>query len=400
MPDRLRLLTFTTLYPNSVNPRHGIFVETRLRQLLDSGDIQARVMAPVPWFPFAQGLFGAWGRYARIPKSDTRHGIEVEYPRYPLLPRVGMNLAPLAIALRTLPLLRRQIREGLDFDLIDAHYFYPDGVAATLLGHWLNKPVVVTARGSDVNVLPDFPLPRKMILWTTQQADACITVSQSLRDKLVTLGAPPEHMVVLRNGVDLTLFQPCDRNFLRHQLNLTGRILLSVGNLVRLKGNHLTIEALEQLPDTHLVIIGEGPEKPSLRELADRLGLSQRVHFLGNIPQNELPLYYSGADALILASSREGWANVLLEAMACGTPVVATDVGGNREVVTRRAAGVLAPERTPAALRHAVLDLFHAPPLRQETRQYAEQFGWHDTSAGQKNLFCQVLSARARRAAP
>lgn len=400
MPDPIRLLTFTTLYPNSVNPRHGIFVETRLRQLLDSGDIQARVMAPVPWFPFTQGPFGTWGRLARIPLHETRHGIEVAHPRYPLLPRVGMNLAPLAIALRTLPLLRRQIREGRDFDLIDAHYFYPDGVAAALLGRWLDKPVVITARGSDINVLPGYVLPRKMILWAAQQADACITVSQSLRDRLVALGTSPDHISVLRNGVDLALFHPRDRHFLRHQLNLAGHVLLSVGNLVPLKGNHLTIEALERLPDTHLVVVGEGPEKPRLRELAERLGLGQRVHFLGDIPQNELPLYYSGADALILASSREGWANVLLEAMACGTPVVATDVGGNREVVAAPEAGVLMSERTPEALRHAVLNLFNALPSRQDTRQYAERFGWQETSLGQKNLFRQVLSAGKGRAAP
>ncbi len=399
MPDHLRLLTFTTLYPNSVNPRHGIFVETRLRQLLESGGVQARVVAPVPWFPFPHSRFGGWGRHARVPPHETRNGIHVDHPRYPLLPKVGMNLAPLAIALRSLPLLRRQIREGRDFDLIDAHYFYPDGVAATLLGRWLKKPVVITARGSDIHVLSRHALPRKMILWAARQAAASITVSHALKEQMTHLGANPDKITPLRNGVNLDLFHPGNRDFLRNLLGLQGRILLSVGNLVPLKGNHLTIEALGQLPDTQLVIIGEGPEKPRLHTLARTFGVTDRVHFLGNIPQNELPRYYSGADALVLASSREGWANVLLEAMACGTPVVATHVGGNSEVVAHRSAGVLVQERNPGALRDAVLALLDAPPARQDTRKYAEQFGWHETSAGQKNLFHQALSDHLRKTA-
>ncbi|MBW8066835.1 MAG: glycosyltransferase family 4 protein, partial [Ferrovum sp.] len=155
----MRLLTFSSLYPNATKPHHGIFVETRLRQLLDTQPVEARVMAPVPWFPFTHERFGDYARQARVPQREVRRGISIEHPRYPLIPKFGMNLAPWGMALACLPLLRAQIRHGQDFDLIDAHYFYPDGVAATLLGRWLKKPVLITARGSDLNLLPDYPIP-------------------------------------------------------------------------------------------------------------------------------------------------------------------------------------------------------------------------------------------------
>ena len=153
----MRIVTFTTLYPSEVRPQHGIFVETRLRKLVESGAVEARVVAPCPWFPFASPSFGRYAEFARIPRQEERFGLRVDHPRYPLLPKIGMSSAPLALFAATLPLLRRQIKEGQDFDLIDAHYFYPDGVAAVLLGQALGRPVVITARGTDLNIIPESP---------------------------------------------------------------------------------------------------------------------------------------------------------------------------------------------------------------------------------------------------
>src|SRR3954469_21582026 len=136
----MRVLLFSTLYPSAAHPQHGIFVETRLRHLVASGRVAARVVAPCPWFPVASPRFGSWGRHAAIPRFELRHGIEIAHPRYPLLPKIGMATAPLALAGALLPVLRRTIREGQDFELIDAHYFYPDGVAAVLLGLALDRP--------------------------------------------------------------------------------------------------------------------------------------------------------------------------------------------------------------------------------------------------------------------
>ena len=386
----MRLLTFSSLYPNSQQPRHGIFVEQRLRHLVSTCDVQSKVVAPVPWFPSDHPRFGEYAIYPRVPREETRHGIEIAHPRYPVIPKVGMNLAPILMAAALWPTMKRMLRSQ-QYDLIDAHYFYPDGVAAILLGQRLNKPVVITARGSDLNLIPQYQIPRRMIQWAARNAAGLITVSHALKDVLISLGTPEQRINVLTNGVDLNLFHPTDdRKNLRNQLNIKGPTLLSVGNLVELKGHDLVIWALRELPQFRLLIAGDGPEKQKLADLAQRIGVEDRLTFLGTLPHDQLREYYSAADIFILASSREGMPNVLLEALACGTPVVATRVGGIPEVVTRPEAGILV-DRHPQALAKGVQTLLANYPERTATRQYAETFGWDKTSHGQFELFRRIL---------
>ncbi len=391
----MKILTFSTLYPNAETPGHGIFVETRLRHLLaDFAGLAAKVVAPVPWFPFAAKRFGHYAKFARVPKSEQRNGISILHPRYLQLPKIGMNAAPQFLARASYPVLRKIIRDGFDFDLIDAHYYYPDGVAATLLGKWLDKPVIVTARGTDINLIPGFAAPRKMILKAADSAVASITVSEGLKKRMVDLGAAAEKIHVLRNGVDLTLFQPIDRARARKELGWHSKVLLSVGNLLELKGHHLVIDAMRELAEYRLVIIGSGNEEDNLRRRCHVANVADRVEFVASIPQDKLKTYYGAADALILASSREGWANVLLESMACGTPVIATSVGGNPEVVSRHEAGILLPERSAESVAQGVHKLFSSYPDRGSTRRYAEQFDWRETSALQMKLFERILAGR------
>jgi teichuronic acid biosynthesis glycosyltransferase TuaC len=385
----MKILLFSSLYPSVVRPIHGIFVETRLRELLKTGEVQARVVAPVPWFPFSQPRFGEYARFAATPLQELRNGIEVHHPRYLLFPKVGMNVAPHAMALGALPTLRRLQREGFDFDLIDAHYYYPDGVAAGLLSRWLGKPFVVTARGTDLNLIPQHARPRRLILQTAAHASASIGVCRALMDTLRELGADAAKLHTLRNGVDLQRFVPESRSAARARLGLTqpGPYLLSVGHLIERKGHHIAIEALTLLPGARLLVAGSGPEQGALRALAIRLGVNERVQFAGVVPQDELKWWYSAADALVLCSSREGWANVLLEAMACGTPVIATDIWGTPEVVSTPAAGVLMAQRDAASLAQAWQRLSAAPPAREATRAHAETFSWDATTQGQLALF-------------
>ena len=388
----MKILTFSTLYPNAVRPVHGIFVETRLRFLVASGAVQSTVVAPVPWFPFENDFFGEYARHARAPREETRSGIRVLHPRYFLLPKVSMTTAPALLAAAALPVLRKVVAQGHDFDLIDAHCFYPDGVAAAWLGRRLGKPVVITARGTDLNLIPQYPLPRRMIQWAARESARMVTVCKALKDSLVALGVEPERVEVLRNGVDLQRFHPVDRAARRVELGLDRRTLLSVGVLLPRKGHDLVIAALPLLPDVSLLVAGEGPEEGNLKALARRLNVDQRVRFLGALPQARLRDYYGAADALVLASSREGWANVLLESMACGTPVVASDVWGTPEVVAAPEAGLLMEERTPEALARAVRRLFQDYPDHGATRRYAERFSWDDTTRGQLELFERILS--------
>ena len=391
----IRLLTFSTLFPNAARTNHGVFVENRLRQLVASGAVTSTVVAPVPWFPSTAPRFGDWARHARAPHQEQRDGLTVLHPRYPVLPRVGMSVAPWLLFRAMLPALRAMQATDV-FDAIDAHYLYPDGVAAVWLGQRLGLPVVVTARGTDVTLIPRYALPRRLIRRAIRDAAALIAVSAALKTALVELGAPPDKVTVLRNGVDTALFRPpADREAARRSLGLVGPTLISVGLLIERKGHHHTIEAMRQLPGIGLLIVGEGPERGRLAGLIGQYGLGERVRLLGPRPHAELPSLYGAADALVLASSREGWANVLLEAMACGTPVVASNIPGNPEVVREAAAGLVAEANTPGGIAAAVRRLFAAPPDRQATRAYAERFGWDETTAGQIAVFRRQLPIAA-----
>lgn len=392
---KIRLLTFSTLYPSSVRPGHGIFVETRLRELLRSGEVEARVVAPVPWFFSTDPRYGEYARMTRTPKRETHNGIDVLHPRYLLPPKVGMTMAPLTMALGAIPALRQLIAEGYEFDAIDAHYYYPDGVAAALLARHFKKPFTVTARGTDLNLIPKYTLPRRMMQWAASRAAASIGVCSALVDVLREWNIPQDRLHVMRNGVDLERFRPVPQDTVCAELGLTGSpLLLSVGYLVERKGHHIAIDALAKLLPTHpqarLIIIGDGEERDKLRNLCQRLGVADRVTFTGALPNAELYKWYSAADVMILASSREGWANVLLESMACGTPVVAARIWGTPEVVAEDVAGRLVDQRDGGAFAEAIRLLLSAYPDRSRVRSYAEKFSWQSTTDAQLALFDQI----------
>jgi len=388
----MKILTYSSLFPNAAMPRHGIFVEQRLRQLISSGQVESRVVAPVPWFPFAHSIFGSYAKYADVAAQETRHSLSILHPRYPVLPKFGMNIAPRLLYWGSYPSVATLNQHNFCFDILDAHYFYPDGVAAAMIAAKLKKPLVITARGTDINLIPQYETPRRQIVWAAQQAAAIITVCQALKDELIRLGVNGEKITVLRNGVDLKLFTPGARDGLRQQLNLTRPTLLSVGHLIARKGHDKVIRALLDFPEMELLIIGDGEEESSLRRLCHELDLEKRVRFLGHIDQAQLADYYSAADILVLASSREGWPNVLLEAMACATPVVATPVWGTPEVVTAAEAGRIASDNSVAALVAAIKDLVDNYPDRAATRAYAERHSWDSTTQGQLSLFRSLLS--------
>lgn len=394
MTRKIKTLLFSTLFPSSARPSHGMFVETRLRELLKCGNVEAQVVAPVPWFPFAHPRFGDYAKMAATPLFEERNGIKVHHPRYFLPPKVGQNIAPTMLAAGALPAIRRLIEDGFDFDLIDAHFYYPDGVAASIIARKMGKPFVCTARGSDINLYKHAAIPRRYIQQALQQATANIGVCSDLAEQMIELGADRQSTHVIRNGVDLQRFSVVDRKEARESLKLAceGLLLLSVGNLVELKGHHLTIRMLAEFPDARLIIVGTGSMRSELEQLAASLGVAERVMFAGQQPNESLKMWFSAADALILASSREGWANVLLESMACGTPVVATRVNGTPEVVASPVAGRLADVRDVEHLKQALLNLLGDYPDRAEVRRYAERFSWDETTQAQYGLFSKICA--------
>lgn len=387
----IRILTISTLYPNSQQPRHGIFVETRLHHLLEKRDMTATVIAPVPWFPLKLKWFDTYSRFADIPQHERRKGLDVYHPRYLVIPKIGMLLTPFFLGISIWLQQRKLRRNGQNWDLIDGHYYFPDGVALALFCRWLGSPLLITARGTDINLIPENRIARGMILWAAGKAFASITVCSALKERMVELGAREDKIHVLRNGVDLELFRPLSKSDCRIKWNMQKTTLLSVGHLIERKGHHHVICALAHLDNVELLIAGDGEQEQALKELAAEIGVSGRVRFLGALSQEQLVEVYSGADIMVLASSREGWANVLLESMACGTPVVATNIWGTPEVVAEKAAGILVDKRDGAAIAEAVSALLEDMPERGLTRAYAEQFSWADTAEELGRLMRQAV---------
>lgn len=391
----IKLVVFSTLYPNSEQPRHGIFVEQRLRHLLSTGLVDVRVVAPIPWFFSKNDRFGRYARLARVARREFRYGISIEHPRYVVIPKVGMTLSPYTLARSAYSTLGRLKAEGFDFDLIDSHYIYPDGVAAAALGRYFKRPVVMTARGTDINIIAGMSIPQRQIRGAMARSDAVITVSGALAEEVTRLELRPKRLLTLRNGVNLDYFSPADRSSIREEMNISGACWLCVGHLIELKGVHIVIQALARVSDVHLIVVGDGPEVDALTRLASELGLSRRVSFVGAKAHDELVHYYNAADALVLASSREGMPNVMLEALACGTAVIGNPVGGIPEVITCPVAGRLMAARDAASIVEAWRSLSGhelSPNGRAGRRAYAEQFGWQATTEGQLALFKDVLA--------
>ena len=384
----MRILLFSSLYPNDENQQHGIFVENCMRHLIRDTDTEVTVIAPVPWFPFRASVFGQYGSYARVPRHDERYGIKIYHPKFLVLPKIGMTLAPKTMAMAGLDCAKRLMAKGAAFDVICAQYFYPDGVAATKIGKKLGLPVTITALGSDINVIARYEKPRRMMLQASEDAGQMMAVSAALRNSMIDTGMPAEKISVLRNGIDLDVFHPVARDDARSSFNVSSNsTCIFVGNLVPLKRVDLIIEAVASVDGGTLLIAGDGPEKENLQALAARLGVTDRVRFLGRLAAGEVVRLCSAADALLLASESEGWPNVLLEAMACGTPVVAVDVGGVREIIKAPEAGIVVAERSASALATGLKRLFSNRPDRAATRRYAEGFSWHATSLAQRRIF-------------
>jgi glycosyltransferase involved in cell wall biosynthesis len=388
----MKILVLSSLYPNEVQRRHGIFIEHRLAHTLAPGD-EARVVAPVPWFPFAHPRFGAYADHARVPAREERRGLAIEHPRYPVVPKVGQTLAPWLMAAALAGPIAR-LRREFDFDVIDSYYLYPDGVAAGILARRFDRPFVMSALGTDVSLIPDWRPSRAMILDAVARSAATTGVCRALTDRLAQLGADPAKLHVVEHGVDLDLFRPpADRPALRAELGLAGPTALSVGHLIDRKGHDLAIRAVAGLPGVTLMIAGDGPRDGALRALAAQAGVADRVRFLGHVDQARLPALYAAADATMLCSDREGIANVLLESIACGTPLVATAIWGSPDVVSVAEAGVLV-ERTDASIRDGLARLLADLPDRTATRRYAERYDWNETGRQHRALLEAAVDGR------
>jgi glycosyltransferase involved in cell wall biosynthesis len=395
----MKILTFTHLFPNEIQPMWGIFVYQRVNHFAKRPGNQVRVVAPVPyiprWFPTSN-----WEKYKRIRSVEKVGDLDVEHPRYPLLPKIGMPLHGLLLFLGCYRYVARLHREE-GFDCIDSHWVYPDGFAAVLLGKMLGVPVFCSARGTDINLYPSFKLIRPLIRWTLRETAGIIAVSESLKQEIAKLGIDPEKIRVIGNGVDPDRFEVMDRREARTKLGLPRDVslVIAVGTLNEHKNHALLLSSFSQIaqsrPGMLLVILGEGHLRCQLEAQIKEKNLQDRVLLPGSQSNDVLKTWFNAADVSCLSSSREGWPNVLMESLACGTPVVATRVGGVPEVIKTKEYGVLV-EPEVAAFAQGLEKALDRKWDREEIARYARSRTWNEVAVEMEVFLSQRILRSAR----
>jgi glycosyltransferase involved in cell wall biosynthesis len=351
----LHVLTFTSLFPNTQQPLHGLFVRERIKQLARLCDL--RVIAPVPWAPQVRRLGERYYQYSQVAREEYQDHLTVRHPRFVVIPRAfkasdGLLMA--ACSLRPLKVLRRTF----PFEIIDAHWAYPDGVAAAILAQVFRIPLAITVRGDDINIFAREFWRRQLIRFALQRSALVIALSEELKQRVESLGVPSSRVVVIANGIDTKRFYPLDRLVARRHLGLepNSRLLLSVGRLHTSKGYPILVEAFARLqtdyPQLRLAIVGsvdpEANAYPAIQRTAVQYGVSNKVDLVGPQPPDRLLHWYGAADLFCLPTFREGSANVLLEALACGLPCITTPVGGNPGTISSSGLGLLVPPKAEA----------------------------------------------------
>lgn len=396
----MKVLVFTTLYPNNVRPNFGVFIKERMTAFARRPGCEIKVVAPVPYFPPLK-VSHRW-HYSQVLRKETIEGVEVYHPRYLMIPKIGMSLHGMMLFLSVQRFIKR-LRRDFKFDLIDAHYVYPDGFAAVLLGRFFNKPVVVSARGSDIHKFPEFRVIRQLIIFTLQRAAAVIAVSYALKAEMVDLGINADKICVIPNGINRQKFFPIPKTEARKSLGLPDkRIVLSVGALIPGKGFDLLIDAIDHISkttsfnDIRLYIIGEGKLRKKLESIINKRGLSETIILIGLLQHHELNLWFNSADVFCLASSREGFPNVLCEALACGTPVIASRVGGAPEIVFSEEIGYLV-ERNPEELAEKIIRALMRTWDKDKLISATKLKNWDELAEEVQAVFQSALDVRMKK---
>ncbi len=376
-----KLLVYCTLFPSNKRPNAGVFIRERMFRV--GQQLPIVVVSPVPWFPL-QGIIRYWKPNFRPQpdKFEIQQGVRVYFPRFLSIPGLFKSWDGFLMALGSFTTLVKLKKE---FNIIDAHFAYPDGYAATILGKWFKVPVTITLRGTEVP-LSKIQGRKIRMLKAISCATRVFSVADSLKRHVVSLGASSDKIRVVGNGVDINKFYALDKRQERAELNISvnAKVLVSVGALVERKGFHRVIEALPELitkyPDLiYLIIGGDSPEgniRNQLEQQVKTLELEKHVQFLGALSSEQLKKPLSTADIFTLSTANEGWANVFLEAMACGLPVVTTDVGGNREVVNNDDLGIIVPFDDKQALVNALFQSLERTWDKENIIAYARNNAW------------------------
>jgi len=355
---RLRILAITRIFPNAVEPLSAPFNRQQFAALAKLADLS--VMATIPWFPGSRFVKKSktWSLRS-VPARDVIEGIDVAHPRVAYVP----GLAGLSGALEIASLLPGLLSRRRDVDVVLGSWAYPDGAAAVALAKMIGVPAVIKVHGSDLNVQSKMFGPRKNLALALPRATRLVAVSAALGEKAISLGMPRERVAIVQNGTDGSLFRVRERAEARAALDWPGawpkKLVLYVGRIERAKGVIDLIKAFSAVAakdvDLAVALLGEGGAMAEVKALAAPLG--DRVRFLGARPLSQVPQWMAASTLVTLPSHAEGSPNVIREALACGRPVVATNVGGIPELVTSDALGILAPLGDSAALGEALVDV-------------------------------------------
>ena len=400
----LKIAVISHMYPSRVNPVHGQFIHAHVKALQAQG-AAVRVIAPVPWTPPGLGwLRRKWAEYSAIAgKVEDYDGVRVVRLPYITPPRPFH-----VIGGRTMAVSLRRAWEKImaDFacDLIHAHTVTPDGFAAVKLGKDLGRPVVCSARGSEVHEIPrQSPTIRRMTRWALQNCDGFIAVSHALGQTAVELADGPLQPEVIYNGVAENFSSAADAKKIRRQLGLpeTAKIILFVGRCERDKGMDELLEAFAKIvrryPEALLVVVGDGGARSEMESAVRCAAFGDRVRFAGLVGRNEIPLYFQASDVFVLPSYGEGMPNALLEAMAAGLPCVATHVGGIPEAVQDGVNGILIPPKSAEAIAGALEKIISAPDFARglgaaARRAITEKFSWPANARAHLKFYEQVIA--------
>jgi glycosyltransferase involved in cell wall biosynthesis len=370
----LNVLMLSTLFPDISRPNFGVFVERQARELASRPDARVTVVAPVGLPPWPLSLAGRYAPLRALPRKERWRELTVYRPTFPIIPRIGGRTNVSTMTRAILPLVRK-LHHDQPFDVIDASFFFPDGPVAQRLSKTLGIPYSVKARGADIHHWGAQRGTRKLVRRAADGAAGLLAVSDAMRRSMGRMGIDTDKVRVHYTGVDLDTFEIADRDAAKAALGFSGPVVLCVGALIPRKGQDLLVRALVDLPNVTLLLAGQGAYRRTLENLAQELGVERRIGFLGSVPHHKLPRIYAAADVMALPSASEGLANAWVEALACGTPLVITDVGGARELLDRPEAGRIV-ERQPEAIANAIRATLADPPDREKVRQTALRFTW------------------------
>lgn len=379
--SNLRVLSIATLYPNELTPNFGVFVERQMQAVAKGGDVDLVLMNPIGLPPFPLSLHPRYRGLGDLPQAEERGGVTVLRPHFRLLPGIGGRFNSRSVARAVLPLARKLHAEK-PFDLVDAQFFYPDGPAAVQVAQALGLPSSIKARGADIHHWGKAPGVAEQVLSAGRAATGLLSVAEGLADDMAELGIDRAKITIHRTGLNADLFRPYDPRMCRDELDLPrdAPVLACVGALIARKGQSFVIDTMPLLPDAILLLAGQGPDEAALKSQAERLGVADRVRFLGAVPHDRLPIVLNAADVFVLPTASEGLANAWVEALACGTPVVTTPIPGATELLTDPAWGAFAA-RDKLAIAIEVSQLLANPPARETVSAAVAGFSWEANAA-------------------